>query len=275
MEDLKGKVAVVTGAGSGIGRGIARALAAEGCHVVVSDIEKQGAEAVADELKRGGVRSLAVPCDVADRASVEALADRAWEAMGRVDILCNNAGVGTVGTVADTTPTDVAWVFSVNFFGVWNGCSVFVPRFRQQKSPAHILNTGSEHSLGIPFPGMGIYTATKHAVLAISDVMRRELADDGIGVSILCPAVVRTEIWNAGRNRPREFGGPLESPEQYRELMATGKDPDEVGRIAVAGIKRGDFYILTHPEVRRIAEERSREVLAAFDAMPETADGPR
>jgi short-subunit dehydrogenase len=115
---------------------------------------------------------------------------------------------------------------------------------------------------------MGIYTASKHAVLGLSDVMRRELASEGIGVSILCPAVVRTEIWNAGRNRQQQFGGPLHSPEEYRQFMATGLDPDDVGRTAVAGIKRGDFYVLTHPEVRRIAAERSEEVLAAFDAMP-------
>lgn len=267
MEQLEDKVAVVTGGASGIGRGIARALAREGAHVVIADVEEGPAETVAAALAGKGVRSVAIACDVSDRASVEAVADRAWKEFGRVDVLCNNAGVGAAGPVADSSPQDREWVLSVNVTGVWNGCSVFVPRFRESRRPAHILNTGSEHSLGIPFAGMGIYTASKHAVLALSDVLRRELEPDGIGVSILCPAVVRTEIWNAGRNRPRRFGGPQQSPEEFRNFMASGMDPDEVGRLAVAGIRRGDFYILSHSQVREIVEARYRELLAAFDAQ--------
>ncbi len=267
MKDLKDKVAVVTGGASGIGRGIARAIAAEGCHVVVADVEEGPAKAAAEELSRRGVRSIAVASDVADRASVEALADRAWSELGAVHVLCNNAGVGQAGPIVDCAPNDVAWVFSVNVFGVWNGCSVFAPRFRAQGGPAHILNTGSEHSLGIPFAGMGIYTASKHAVLALSDVLRRELEPDGIGVSILCPGVVRTEIWNAGRNRPDRYGGKLQSPDAFRNFLAAGMDPDEVGRLSVEAIRCGDFFVLSHPEVRGIVEARYRELLAAFDAQ--------
>ena len=167
--------------------------------------------------------------------------------------------------VSETSANDVQWIFSVNVFGVLNGCSAFVPRFRAAGGPAHILNTGSEHSLGVPFPGMGIYTASKHAVLGLSDVLRRELAGFDIGVSVLCPAVVRTEIWNAGRTRGERFGGPVHAPEVFRQFMESGMDPDDVGRIAVAGVERNDFLILTHPEVRAVAEERSRIVLGAFD----------
>ena len=267
MEDMKDKVAVVTGAASGIGRGIARALASGGCHVVAADVDVAGAEDLARELTTRGVRSLAVACDVTERAALEALAERAWSEFGHVEILCNNAGVGRLSPVADAGPNDVAWTFAVNVFGVLYGCQVFVPRFRAAGRPAHVLNTGSEHSLGVPFPGMGIYTATKHAVLGLSDVLRRELAADDIGVSVLCPAVVRTEIWNAGRNRGARFGGPEPSPEFFRQAMEAGMDPDEVGRLAVAGIRRNDFLILTHPEVRAIAEERSHTVLGAFDAQ--------
>jgi NAD(P)-dependent dehydrogenase (short-subunit alcohol dehydrogenase family) len=266
MEDLKGKVAVITGAASGIGRGIARACAAKGCHVVAADVDVAGAEQLASELAARGVRSVAVHCDVTDPAALEALAERAIGHFGAVDVLCNNAGVGGLGLAAEVSPSDVEWIFSVNVFGVLNGVRAFVPRFKAAGRPAHILNTGSEHSLGVPFPGMGIYTASKHAVLGLSDVLRRELAAFDIGVSVLCPAVVRTEIWNAGRTRGARFGGPVESPEQFREFMAAGMDPDEVGRIAVAGIERDDFVILTHPEVRQIAEERSHAVLGAFDA---------
>jgi NAD(P)-dependent dehydrogenase (short-subunit alcohol dehydrogenase family) len=266
MDTLQDKVAVVTGAANGIGRGIARALAARGCAVVAADVDVGGAEAVAREVAGRGVRSLAVRCDVTEPAALEALAERAWSELGRVDVLCNNAGVGTTNLVTDTSANDVQWIFAVNVFGVLHGCAAFVPRFRAAGRPAHILNTGSEHSLGVPFPGMGVYTASKHAVLGLSDVLRRELAGFEIGVSVLCPAVVRTEIWNAGRTRAERFGGPVQSPEQFRLFMEAGMDPDEVGRIAVAGIERNDFLILTHPEVRAIAEERARAVLGAFDA---------
>ena len=267
MHDLKDKVAVVTGGGNGIGRGIARALATEGAHVVIADIELQRAEEAAKELTALGVRTLSVHCDVSERASVEALADRAYREFARVDVLCNNAGVGVAGPLAEAATSDLEWVFRVNVFGVWNGCSVFVPRFRSQGGGAHILNTGSEHSVGIPFPGMGIYTASKHAVLALSDVLRRELEADGIGVSILCPGVVRTDIWNSARNRPEHLGGAEQAPEALQNLLSSGMDPDEVGRIAVGAIRRGDFYVMTHPHVREIAESRHREVLAAFDGL--------
>lgn len=266
MQELKDKVAVVTGGASGIGLGIARALAAEGCHVVVADVERAKAEEVAKGIVQRGVRSLAVICDVTERGQIEALADRAFAEFGHVDVLVNNAGVGAVGPLADALVRDLEWIFSVNVFGVWHGCSVFVPRMRASGRPGHILNTGSEHSLGIPFPGMGFYTASKHAVLALSDVLRRELEPHGIGVSILCPGAVKTEIWNAGRNRSERFGGPLQSPKEFRNLLAAGMDAEEVGRLAVAGIRRGDFFILSHPEVRAIVEARYQELLASFDA---------
>lgn len=266
MRELRDKVAVVTGGASGIGRGIARALAAEGAHVVVADVEEAPVLAVARELAATGVRTLGVACDVTDRAAVEALAERAWAEIGPVGLLCNNAGVGTAGPIVTAPAAEVEWVFAVNVLGLWNGCAAFVPRMQARGAGGHVLNTGSEHSVGIPFPGMGIYTATKHAVLGLSDVLRRELEADGIGVSILCPGVVRTEIWNAGRNRPQRFGGPRRSPERFRDLLASGVDPDEVGRIAVAGVRRGDFWILSHPEVRAIAEARATELRAAFDA---------
>ena len=263
---LQNKVGVVTGGASGIGRGIARALAAEGAHVVVADIEATRAEEVAAEVRSKGVKSFGVACDVTERASLEALAERAYGELGRVDILCNNAGVGAPGAVAEVAAADAEWTFAVNLFGVLNGCAVFVPRMRKNGG-GHILNTGSEHSLGVPFPGLGIYTASKHAVLGLSDVLRREVQVDGIGVSILCPGPVKTDVWNAGRNRQDRFGGPLQAPAHMASVFDGAMDADEVGRIAVAGILRKDFYILTHPQVRAVAEERGREVIAAFDAL--------
>ncbi len=264
--DVKDKVAVVTGGASGIGRGIALALAEKGAHVVVADIEDARAQAVADEVGRHGVRTLAVACDVSQLESVEALADSAWKEFGRVDILFNNAGVSATAPLLDASPADLRWLFQVNVFGVWYGCWVFGRRFRDQGTPACIVNTGSEHSLGVPHLQASIYTATKHAVLAISDVLRRE-ARDLIQVGILCPGIVKSELWDATRNRPAELGGAVHPPDVFRDIQYQGMDPLDIGRRAVAGVERGDFYIMTHPHVRSFVEERYTEMRAALDAQ--------
>jgi len=273
MQQLDGKTAVVTGGASGIGRGIGLALAAKGVSVVVADIEAARARATADEIGAAGVRTLAATCDVANLAEVEKLAELAFSEFGHVDLLFNNAGVSGGGLLIDSSAEDLAWLFSVNVYGCWNGCSVFGRRFCEQGTAAHICNTGSEHSLGRPHLRAGIYTATKHAVLGLSDVLRGELPDF-IGVSILCPGVVKSDIWDAARNKPgneeRAGGEAGTDPEREfaRALVAHGKDPLEIGRIAVEGVERGDFYIPTHPHSRMYVESRYREMLAAFDKLP-------
>lgn len=263
---IRDKVAVVTGGASGIGRAIGLALAEKGAHVVVADIEEERAHQVADEIAARGVHAMAAVCDVSKEESVEQLAERAWRELGRVDLLFNNAGVSGGTWLLDSSSKDLAWLFAVNVFGVWYGCKCFGRRFRDQGTPAWIVNTGSEHSLGLPHIQAGFYTATKHAVLGLSDVLRAELPPH-IGVSILCPGVVRTEFWNASRNRPAEFGGPAEAAKEIQAIMARGKDAIEIGRQAVAGVERGDFYIVTHPHARGYVEKRYGEVLAAFDAQ--------
>jgi len=263
---VRDKVAVVTGGASGIGRAIGLALAEKGAHVVVADIEEERAHQVADEIAARGVHAMAAVCDVSKEESVEQLAERAWRELGRVDLLFNNAGVSGGTWLLDSSSKDLAWLFAVNVFGVWYGCKCFGRRFRDQGTPAWIVNTGSEHSLGLPHIQAGFYTATKHAVLGLSDVLRAELPPH-IGVSILCPGVVRTEFWNASRNRPAEFGGPAEAAKEIQAIMARGKDAIEIGRQAVAGVERGDFYIVTHPHARSYVEKRYGEILAAFDAQ--------
>ena len=262
--DVRDRVAVVTGGASGIGRGIGLALAEKGCHVVVADLDEVRATESAAEIAARGVRSLAVVCNVAHERSVEELAERAWAHFGRVDLLFNNAGASAGGRLLDSSSRDLEWLFRVNVYGVWYGCAVFGRRFRDQATPAWIVNTGSEHSLGVPHLQAGFYTATKHAVLALSDVLRRELPDS-IGVSILCPGVVRTRLWESPSRRPAEHGGPGDASDLTRAILEHGVDPIEVGRQAVAGVERGDFYIVTHAHARRFAEERCRELLAAFD----------
>jgi short-subunit dehydrogenase len=153
-------------------------------------------------------------------------------------------------------------VLEVNVLGVWYGCSAFGRRFVEQGTEAHILTTGSENSLGMAHTGAAFYTASKQAVLGLCDVLRYELPEF-IGVSVLCPGMVRTNLSNAGTHRPARFGGPTAAAPP----LEMGMDPDEVGRRAVEGIRRGDFYIVTHPPVRQLVEERAAEALAAFDAQ--------
>jgi NAD(P)-dependent dehydrogenase (short-subunit alcohol dehydrogenase family) len=273
MQELRDKVAVVTGGASGIGLGIGRALVARGVHVVVADIEEDTAARAARELSQPGGRTLAVRCDVSDLASVEALADRAWREFGHVDIAVNNAGVfPPSGPLVDSREQDARWVLEVNVLGVLHGCAVFGRRFIDQGTPAHIVNTGSENSLGVPHTNAAVYTASKHAVLGLSDVLRRELPDF-IGVSIVCPGIVTTQLQSALRNRPERYGGPT-SPQPRRAPPAgIGLMPDDVGIRVVEGIERDDFYIVTHPPVRELVEERTAEILAAFDAQAPRFEG--
>ena len=257
--DVRGKAAVVTGAASGIGRGIVSRLAAAGARVVVADVQPDRAEAVAHAIMDAGGEAIGVGCDVRDIGQVEALADRAWDAFGRVDILCNNAGVAILGPSLDVAPHDLRWSFEVNVFGMWNGSQVFLRRFVDQGGPAWICNTGSHHSIAGPYKGLAVYIMTKHAVLGMTDSLRTEFGDQ-VGFSILCPGSVRTDLWDSGRNRPDEFGGSFEGDTRRRDASASaGLDPMFVGDLVVKGINAGDFYIFTHPQDEELIEGRYRE----------------
>ena len=269
MDELQGKVAVLTGAASGIGRGIAEALVGEGCHVVVADIDEVAARELAEQLTTSEVRVLGRGLDVTDREAVEALADHAWAEFGHVELCVNNAGVfPPMSRVISIDERDARWVLEVNLMGAWFGISAFGRRFVEQGTPAHILNTGSENSLGVAHTGAGFYTASKHALLGLSDVLRYELPDF-IGVSVLCPGMVKTNLPSSATHRQERFGGAGEPGPS----SGLGLEPDDVGRQAVAGIKRGDFYIVTHPPVRQLVEERANELLAAFDAQAPRYEG--
>ena len=254
---LEGRVGVVTGGGSGIGRGIARALAQEGAAVVVADIDLEAAEAVASELVEGRTSAVATQCDVTDRAAVEALADLAWGTYGRVDLVFNNAGiVGEPSPCIEIEEADARTVLDVNLIGVWHGCAVFGQRFLEQSSPAHIVNTASENSLAAPVLGRAFYTASKHAVLGLSDVLRQEVPDHII-VSVLCPGIVASKMTGMdGEENP-----------------PVGLGADEVGRRAVAGALAGEFYIVTHPPVAQYVDERATEIAAAFEQQAPRFDG--
>ena len=255
--ELLGRVAVVTGGGSGIGRGICQALAEDGAQVIVADIDHSAAQSVADQLTSNGHRAAAVACDVSDRASVEALAEGAWETFGRVDMVFNNAGIsGNRADCIDIDEHDARAIVDVNLIGVWHGCAIFGRRFVDQGTRANIVNTCSEHGLAAPVTRAAFYTASKHAILGLSDVLRQELPDH-ITVSVLFPGVVATRMTGMeGEESPR-FG-----------LSAS-----EVGRRTVDAAKAGEFYIVTHPPVAAMVQERTREILEAFDRQAPRFDG--
>jgi NAD(P)-dependent dehydrogenase (short-subunit alcohol dehydrogenase family) len=264
--DLTGKAGVVTGAGSGIGRALSLALADAGMDVVAADIDVAAAEETAQAVEARGTRSLAVACDVTDPEDVRALADAAWEAMDGVDLIWNNAGVVTTAALLDTPLEDLRWVLEVNAVGPFIGMVEFGRRFVEQGTPCRVVTTGSEHSLGVPNLLSAPYTASKHAVLAFSDVLRRE-SPDFVGVSVLCPGLVSTRLWEADRNRPVEFGDADDefTHDMGKRLFEQGMPADELAARAVAGVQRDDFLIVTHAHSRKFAAERCEEVLAAFD----------
>ena len=263
--EIHGQSAVITGGGNGIGRALALALAREGANVAVADLEQDAAASVAREVEALGVRAIAAGVDVAREEDLERLADEAWSAFGSVELLFNNAGVGAPrGPVHQSTADDVRWVLGVNLEGVLNGIRVFTPRFIEGGRESRIINTGSEHSLGIPFPGTAIYTASKHAVLAISDILRMELPEH-VGVSVFCPGWVATSIWRSAERRPEDLGGPTEVDPAAGALTEQFAMPSaEAADIVLQGIREDRYFLLTHPHAIEYAQRRWQEVEAAF-----------
>ncbi len=275
MRELRGKIAVVTGGGSGIGRGMALAFADAGMHVAVADIELGAAEKVADELRAKGVRALAVATDVAKRESVEALAERVYRELGSTHLLCNNAGVAVFGAVDEMRDTDWRWVLSVNLEGVVNGLQAFLPRMKAQPGPKHVVNTASVAGIAA-LPGLVVYTATKYAVVGISETLRQEGASYGLGCSVLCPGAVSTNIMTSERNRPSELGQskPFEPrTTATADVIRSGRDPLWVGRRVRAAVENDEAYIFTHPQTRALFDARVAAMRAGFDAADRWGDG--
>jgi NAD(P)-dependent dehydrogenase (short-subunit alcohol dehydrogenase family) len=269
-----GRVAVVTGGGSGIGRALAETFAAEGSAVVLADIDAPAAEAVAEGIRSAGGDAVAIAVDVSDASSVQALADATIARFGHVDVLCNNAGVSTFNLIQDQTLDDWRWVLDVNLWGVIHGVHTFLPILRAQGTPAHIVNTASIAGLlsGVAF--IGPYSATKVAVVSISETLRQELAIAGlpIGVSVLCPSSVDTRVMESERSRPAQLGSEqrTEIAESVRLSIResfTGPDgltPAQVAGRVLEAIRSGRFWIITHPGERASVETRFAGVLADF-----------
>ena len=270
---LEATAAVVTGSAGGLGRGIAFALARAGADVVVADIDSQGAERTAAEIAAAtGRKVLAFRCDVSDPASIESLADFAFERLPHLTMLFNNAGVVAAAPVLDTTPGDLQWQFGVNVFGVWNGSVIFARRFIDKGIKAWICNTASENGLAAASIGTAAYTAAKHAVIGMTDAFRIEFAGS-LGFSVICPGIVNTGMWNAGRNRPEKFGGKFEGNPINQKAMTFGIDPEEAGRLVVKAVADEHFFVFTHRHVAGVAEQRWHEIEKAAKAQLPVDDG--
>jgi NAD(P)-dependent dehydrogenase (short-subunit alcohol dehydrogenase family) len=267
VERLAGGVAVVTGAASGIGLALAGRLADEGMRLVLADVEVPALEAAGRGLRDRGAEVLEVATDVSVATSVAGLAERAFERFGAVQVLCNNAGVMTVGHTVWEAPASVwEWVLGVNLWGVVHGIRAFLPPMLA-RNQGHVVNVAS--SLGLEtMPGLGPYSASKHAVVAISEALRDELAARGVGVgvTVACPGLTATGISRSERNWPARLGGcpedPL-SPTARRLVQAhhdAGLAPGEVARLVVEAVRVGRFWALAEPDglERRVGAIRGR-----------------
>jgi NAD(P)-dependent dehydrogenase (short-subunit alcohol dehydrogenase family) len=268
VNEFQGKVAVITGAASGIGRALADRSVREGMKVVLADVEAE-ALAQAEASLRAVGEVLAVRTDVSEARDVEALAHKTVETFGAVHLLCNNAGVGAEAAVWENTVAEWEWVLGVNLWGVIHGVRVFVPIMLAQDTECHIVNTASMAGL-ISGPGLGVYKVTKHAVVTLSETLHHELVERGakVKVSVLCPGVVSTRIMESARNRPGQVApaGPLGPAhgarwEALNRLVQAGMPPAQVADAVLAAVRKEQFYILTHPEAKEYVRTRMEDIL--------------
>lgn len=264
------KVAVITGAGSGIGRQLALACAREDMGVVISDVDTVSLAKTEELIGEIGVPCMAQHCDVADPASVERLADVSWNAWDRVDWLFNNAGVAVLGTAWEATEADWEWVIGVNLMGVVRGARAFIPRMLKSGTPTHIVNTSSAAGLGT-VPGSAVYCATKHAVVAFSECLAKELEQAGapIGVSVLCPSLLATEILDSQRNRPSSLSHSATPSRTYEERVRAGMassaiDAEDVARMTLQAIYAKRFYVIPHLQTGVSVRNRTAQILDDF-----------
>ncbi len=276
MQHLEGKVALVTGGASGIGYAMCQSLAASGVRVVIADIEQTALAAAADSFGESNADIKPMQLDVTDRDQFAEVVDEIERDFGNIHIVCNNAGVGVGGHVADMTYKDWDWVLGVNLNGVVNGMVVCANRIRAHGEGGHIVNTASMAG-HMAIANLSVYNASKFAVVGLSESARQDLAADNIGVSVLCPNLVRTNILESGRNRPSPLAGDVDTasellsadvPAGEREarkqmLMSGAIDPSVVGDMVVDAIRQNDAYIFTHAETATQMQTRFDAILAA------------
>ena len=269
MKDFNGKVAVITGGASGIGRGMADRFAREGMKVVIADIEQAALDRALAEMRAAGATVAGHVCDVSKSASVNALADAAYDEFGAVHVLCNNAGVSSQAAPSwAQTEADWQWVLGVNLWGVINGVRAFVPRMIAQQTEGHIVNTASLAGL-LAMPFGAPYNVSKFGVVALTEALHYELIVSGakLRTSVLCPAWVKTSILDSARNRPAELANKAERVinEEWRKAfearLEEGLTPDVVAERVFEAVRDEQLYIWTHPEYRPVVELRQTSVL--------------
>ncbi|GAA3079200.1 SDR family NAD(P)-dependent oxidoreductase [Streptomyces olivoverticillatus] len=266
MDELAGKVAVITGAASGIGRGMAEAFADAGMRVVLSDVEQAALLSTTADLRDGGADVHAVVTDVSQAEEVASLAESALKKYGAVHVLCNNAGVYAGSRPSwESTPDDWAWILGVNLMGVVHGIRTFLPVMIEQDEDAHIVNTASLAGL---ITGGSLYGVTKSAVVALSETVHHELVGSGFKprISVLSPGLVDTNIFHSQRNRPARFSdaGPRPggwSEDAAREAFKRGLAPRTVGEAVLQAIREERFHILTHPEHTEHIQHRMTQII--------------
>lgn len=267
-DPFRDRTAVITGGASGIGFGLATAFAARGAKLVLADIDEPALAQAERTLRDGGAEVIGVRTDVTQRDSVAALAERAFSHFGAVHLVCNNAGIALFGELVKAPREDWEFTMNVDFWGVVNGVEAFVPRLIEQKQGGHVLNTASMAGL-IGMKWLGIYCAAKFAVVGLTEALQRELEPHDIGVSVLCPMIVDTNITaNSQRLRPgalQPAAGTAAPPPPAGAMVGGTTTVDDVARRVVRAIERRRLYVLTHPEQREILRKRAARLDAAFE----------
>lgn len=240
-------------------------LAREGMNVVLADIQQSALDRAVPQVAALGVKVLGVQCDVAKLDAVQALADQAFAEMGKIHLLFNNAGVAVFGLMQDMSHQDWEWLMNVNLWGVIHGIEAFLPRMIAQGEGGHIVNTASFAGL-VANSGLGVYCVTKYAVVGLSECLFRDVSNEGIGVSVLCPMQVSTNIYDSARNRPTEFGGPTEADLQSKDSAAASISADAVASMVVDAVKKRELYIFTHPQSRGPIRRRFERIDRSFES---------
>jgi NAD(P)-dependent dehydrogenase (short-subunit alcohol dehydrogenase family) len=268
VDSLNGKVAVVTGAASGLGRAMALAFAREGMDVALADVDVRNLPSVAEEARGLGVRAIHCPTDVSKNEEVERLAQKTVDELGAVHVVCNNAGVSPLGAVWENTVDEWRWILGVNLWGVIHGVRAFAPRLLAQ-GEGHFVNTASVAGLICP-SGSGAYNVTKHAVVALSETLHHDLRERGarVGVSVLCPAYVPTGIADSERNRPADVrasqksSATLAREAMLKKAVTSGRlSAGDVASAVVDAVKKERFYVLTHPRIKGAIRARLEDLL--------------
>jgi len=273
VREVEGKVAFITGGGSGVGLGMAKSFVAAGMRVAIADIREDHLEEAKAEL---GDDVHTVRLDVTDRDAFVRAADETERVLGSVHVLCNNAGINLFNDIADATYQDWDWVLGVNLGGVVNGVVTFVPRIKAHGEGGHVVNTASMAAF-IAGPGAGIYTTAKFAVHGLSDALRWSLLPHGIGVSMVCPGLVKSKIYESDRIRPAKLSTDVTpADEEFMRILPglheAGMEPDEIGEKVLSAIRENRFYVFTHPDHRDELREIFEETIAAFPDEPVPPD---